>query len=75
MDDDLEMRTSSSDPDQNEAGELSHASPAHMIWEEDSGILDLPRKHHPRALPNVLCAICLEAYKPDSYLGVTSKVV
>jgi hypothetical protein len=77
MDDDLEMGTSSSSSgpgDQSEAGELSHASIALEICEEqDSGILDLPRKHYPRAVPNV-CAICLEAYKTDETVVWSSNI-
>jgi hypothetical protein len=58
LDEDLEKGTSSSDSDQNEAGELADASP-------DLGVvLELPRKHDPRTVPNA-CAICLESYKPD----------
>jgi hypothetical protein len=65
----------SSDPDQKEAGELSDAlSPTlEMICEEDFGILDLPRKHSPRAVPNA-CAICLEAYKPDETVVWSSNI-
>ena len=80
LDDDLEMATtttssrSSSDPDQHGAGELSdHASPALEICEEDFGVLDLPRKHYPRAVPNV-CAICLEAYRPNETVVWSSNI-
>jgi hypothetical protein len=75
LDDDLEMGPISSDADQNdEAGELSDASPAlEILCEEDFGILDLPRKRYPRAVPNV-CAICLEAYKPDETVVWSSNI-
>jgi hypothetical protein len=72
---DIEMGTSS-DPDQKEAGKLSDASspPAlEMICEEDFGILDLPRKHSPQAVPNA-CAICLESYKPDETVVWSSNI-
>jgi hypothetical protein len=71
---DLELGTSS-DPGQKEADELSDAlSPdLEMICEEDFGILDLPRKHSPRAVPNV-CAICLEIYKPDETVVWSSNI-
>jgi hypothetical protein len=75
LDEDLEMGTSS-DPDQNAAGdELSYASPAALeICEEDFGILvDLPRKHYPRAVPNI-CVICMEAYKPDETVVWSSNI-
>jgi hypothetical protein len=74
LDEDLEMGASSSDPEQHEAGELSdHASPVLEICEEDFGILDLPRKHYPRAVPNV-CAICLEVYKPNETVIWSSNI-
>ena len=44
LDEDLKVGTSSSDPDQDEASELSEVFPAIL--------LDLPRKHSPRAVPN-----------------------
>jgi hypothetical protein len=73
LDDTLEMGTSS-DPDQTEAfGELSNAPPVLQIWEEDFGILDLPREHSPRAVPNA-CAICLEAYKPEETVVWSSNI-
>jgi hypothetical protein len=75
LDEDLEMGTSSvSDSDQNEAGELVDAPPALEIYEEDLGIiLELPRKHYPRTVPNA-CAICLEAYKPDETVVWSSNI-
>jgi hypothetical protein len=78
LDEDLEMGTSSDPGDQNEqVGELPDAPPAPPLEigeEEDSGILDLPRKHYPHAaVPNV-CAICLDAYKPDDTVVWSSNI-
>jgi hypothetical protein len=73
LDEDIEKGTSS-DPDQNEVGEeLSDAPPALEICEEDFGVLNLPRKHYPRTVPNV-CAICLDSYKPDDNVVWSSNI-
>ena len=73
MDEDLEMGASSIDPDQHEAGELLDASPALEICQEDFGVLDLPRKQYPRAVPN-FCAICLEAYRQNETVVWSSNI-
>jgi hypothetical protein len=77
LDEDLEMGTNSHPGDQNEAGETSSEPPAPPVEideeEEDSGVLDLPRKHYPRAVPNV-CAICLDTYKPNETVVWSSNI-
>jgi hypothetical protein len=76
LDEDLEMG-SSSNPDQNEAAESSADAPPPPalfdICEDDFGVLNLPRKHYPRAVPNV-CAICLDSYKPDETVIWSSNI-